>query len=91
LHGLQDDGVVYGQQNPAVIDAGVFHNDVIAVGNGEVLFYHEDAFLNTEQMLAELHGQAGGAWRQLPVDQRAPRSGQPWKMLCARTCSTASC
>jgi succinylarginine dihydrolase len=54
LHGLSDDGVVYGQQNPAVIDQGVFHNDVIAVGNGEVLFYHEDAFLETEQMLAEL-------------------------------------
>ncbi|MBV6286502.1 N-succinylarginine dihydrolase [Pseudomonas aegrilactucae] len=54
LHGLSDEGVVYAQQNPAVIDQGVFHNDVIAVGNGEVLFYHEDAFLDTETMLAEL-------------------------------------
>ncbi|MBN2976448.1 N-succinylarginine dihydrolase [Pseudomonas lactucae] len=59
LHGLKEGGVVYAQQNPAVIDAGVFHNDVIAVGNGEVLFHHEDAFLNTEQMLAELHGKLG--------------------------------
>ncbi len=54
LHGLSDDGVVYAQQNPAVIDQGVFHNDVIAVGNGEVLFYHEDAFLETDRVLAEL-------------------------------------
>ena len=54
LHGLSEEGVVYAQQNPAVIDQGVFHNDVIAVGNGEVLFYHEDAFLDTEQVLAEL-------------------------------------
>lgn len=54
LHGLSDDGVVYAQQNPTVIDQGVFHNDVIAVGNGEVLFYHEDAFLETERVLAEL-------------------------------------
>jgi succinylarginine dihydrolase len=54
LHGLSENAVVYGQQNPAVIDQGVFHNDVIAVGNGEVLFYHEDAFLHTERMLAEL-------------------------------------
>ncbi|MFW3897322.1 N-succinylarginine dihydrolase [Pseudomonas bharatica] len=54
LHGLSDDGVVYAQQNPAVIDQGVFHNDVIAVGNGEVLFYHEDAFLETERVLTEL-------------------------------------
>jgi succinylarginine dihydrolase len=34
------------QQNPAVVDAGVFHNDVIAVGNREVLLYHEHAFLH---------------------------------------------
>ncbi|RRV07503.1 N-succinylarginine dihydrolase [Pseudomonas sp. v388] len=54
LHGLSEQGVVYAQQNPAVIDQGVFHNDVIAVGNGEVLFYHEDAFLDAERVLAEL-------------------------------------
>lgn len=54
LHGLSDDGVVYAQQNPWVIDQGVFHNDVIAVGNGEVLFYHQDAFLDTDKVLAEL-------------------------------------
>lgn len=42
-----------------MIDAGVFHNDVIAVGNGEVLFYHEDAFFNTDQMLGELQGKLG--------------------------------
>ena len=54
LHGLSDDGVVYAQQNPAVIDQGVFHNDVIAVGNGEVLFHHQDAFLDSDKVLAEL-------------------------------------
>ncbi len=54
LHGLSEEGVVYAQQNPAVIDQGVFHNDVIAVGNGEVLFYHQDAFLETDKVLAEL-------------------------------------
>ncbi|WP_248806952.1 N-succinylarginine dihydrolase [Pseudomonas sp. MWU13-2100] len=73
LHGLSDDGVVYAQQNPAVIDQGVFHNDVIAVGNGEVLFYHEDAFQGTEQMLAELQGKLakrGGNFQAICV----PRS-----------------
>ncbi|MEK1904375.1 MAG: N-succinylarginine dihydrolase [Pseudomonas sp.] len=54
LHGLSEAGVVYAQQNPSVIDQGVFHNDVISVGNGEVLFYHQDAFLDTDTMLAEL-------------------------------------
>ncbi|EPN56109.1 succinylarginine dihydrolase, partial [Pseudomonas syringae pv. actinidiae ICMP 18807] len=65
LHGLSDEGVVYGQQNPAVIDQGVFHNDVIAVGNGEVLFYHEDAFLHTEQMLGELRDKLSRVGGQL--------------------------
>ncbi|MEW6996474.1 N-succinylarginine dihydrolase [Colwelliaceae bacterium BS250] len=55
LHGLHDDSVVYVQQNPDVIDQGVFHNDVISVGNQNVLFYHEQAFLNTDKFLSELH------------------------------------
>ena len=59
LHGLSDDGVVYIQQNPDVIDQGVFHNDVISVGNQNVLFYHEQAFLNTESALAEIQRKFG--------------------------------
>ena len=35
---------VFAQQNADAIDAGVFHNDVIAVGNGNVLLCHELAF-----------------------------------------------
>ncbi len=54
LHGLAEKNVVYAQQRPETIDAGVFHNDVIAVGNGNVLFYHEEAFVDTEQVLAQL-------------------------------------
>ncbi len=59
LHGLKPDHVVVTQQNPAAIDAGVFHNDVIAVGNENLLFYHESAFLNEEPLLAELQGKLG--------------------------------
>lgn len=54
LHGLSDDNVVYIQQNPDVIDQGVFHNDVISVGNQNVLFYHEQAFVDTEKKLDEI-------------------------------------
>lgn len=54
LHKLTPENTVYVQQNPDVIDQGVFHNDVISVGNQNVLFYHEQAFLNTEQSLQEL-------------------------------------
>ncbi|MDP5145545.1 N-succinylarginine dihydrolase [Shewanella sp. ULN5] len=54
LHQLEDESCVFMQQNPDVIDQGVFHNDVIAVGNQNVLFYHEQAFLDTESKFAEI-------------------------------------
>ena len=55
-HGLGADQVVFAQQHPEAIDAGVFHNDVIAVGNGPVLLYHEMAFLDEQGTLDELRG-----------------------------------
>lgn len=54
LHGLDPDRTIFVQQNPAMIDAGVFHNDVISVGNQNVLFYHEDAFVGGDGVLAEI-------------------------------------
>ncbi|MAM57085.1 MAG: N-succinylarginine dihydrolase [Salinicola sp.] len=53
-HGLGDARAVFAQQHPDAIDAGVFHNDVIAVGNGPVLLYHEMAFLDEEKTLEAL-------------------------------------
>lgn len=61
LHGLKDSHVVFAQQNPDAIDAGVFHNDVIAVGNGNTLFYHELAFLEEEIVLANIRSRLTGA------------------------------
>lgn len=49
-HGLSPGGSLLAQQNPEVIDRGVFHNDVIAVGNLNVLFYHRQAFVNESQI-----------------------------------------
>ncbi|MBN7770701.1 N-succinylarginine dihydrolase [Marinobacter daepoensis] len=60
LHGLTDRHAVFAQQNPAAIDAGVFHNDVIAVGNGNCLFYHEQAFLHESQVLTDLRERLTG-------------------------------
>lgn len=54
LHGLEAKRTVCVQQNPDVIDQGVFHNDVIAVGNGNVLFYHEQAFADEEASLSQI-------------------------------------
>lgn len=60
LHGLKENCVVFAQQNPKAIDAGVFHNDVIAVGNGNVLFYHEMAFLDESRLLADIDARLQG-------------------------------
>lgn len=61
LHGLSENGAVMMQQNPDVIDQGVFHNDVIAVGNQNVLFFHEQAFVDTQSKLDEIRRKFGSA------------------------------
>jgi succinylarginine dihydrolase len=61
LHGLSENGAVMMQQNPDVIDQGVFHNDVIAVGNQNVLFFHEQAFVDTQSKLDEIRRKFGPA------------------------------
>ena len=43
-HKLDPARCVFIEQNPAAIAAGAFHNDVVSVANGRVLFTHEEAF-----------------------------------------------
>lgn len=54
LHGLDPEYCLFVQQNPDVVDEGVFHNDVISVGNENVLFYHEKAYCENSWVLASL-------------------------------------
>lgn len=54
LHRLEPQRTVFAQQNPIVIDAGVFHNDVIAVGNCSVFLYHQDAFVDTAGVIDQI-------------------------------------
>lgn len=61
LHGLAPARTVIALQNPAVIDTGVFHNDVIAVGNRDVLFFHEHAFHDKAALLADVQRGLGDA------------------------------
>ncbi|MBS0634339.1 MAG: N-succinylarginine dihydrolase [Verrucomicrobia bacterium] len=51
-HGISK--VVFAEQNPKVIDQGVFHNDVIAVGHEDLFFFHEDAYVHTQEVLSKL-------------------------------------
>jgi succinylarginine dihydrolase len=43
-HGTKVDKTLFVRQNPAAINMGAFHNDVVAVSNKNVFFYHQRAF-----------------------------------------------
>lgn len=70
LHRLPESRVVLAQQHPYAIDAGVFHNDVIAVGNRKLLLLHQHAFLNQPEVLQQLRQQLGeGVLQVAQVDE----------------------
>lgn len=54
-HGLDPARCVFIEQNPAAIEAGVFHNDVVAVANQTVLFTHEQAFADRKDAYEAMH------------------------------------
>ena len=54
LHGLAPEGALFVRQADAAIDAGAFHNDVVSVGNEDVLLFHEDAFAEEGRVIDEL-------------------------------------
>ncbi|MDX2345493.1 MAG: N-succinylarginine dihydrolase, partial [Legionella sp.] len=57
-HLLHPKQALFVAQNPIAIDAGVFHNDVIALANESVFLVHQDAFLNQNNFLKQLQKQA---------------------------------
>lgn len=66
-HGLDPAAVVFTQQRPDTIDAGVFHNDVIAVGEGTFLFCHERAFVDQPTVLEALAAAVGPKFTSVVV------------------------
>jgi succinylarginine dihydrolase len=54
LHQLKNESTVYGQQDPRCVDTGAFHNDVVSVGNQNVFFYHEHAFIDSSRLIKSL-------------------------------------
>ncbi len=50
-HKIPPRRTLFVQQSPEAIDAGVFHNDVISVGDHNVFLYHEAAFVHTRQVI----------------------------------------
>lgn len=54
LHRIKRGKELFIQQNPSAIDAGAFHNDVLAVANCNVLFYHKAAYPDWEETEAKI-------------------------------------
>lgn len=53
-HGLDPARTLFVQQSDEAIAAGAFHNDVVAVANGRVLFTHEHAFADKARFYDDL-------------------------------------
>jgi succinylarginine dihydrolase len=60
LHGLDPGRTLFAQQSDDAIAAGAFHNDVVAVANGPVLFAHERAFADRDRLVDECTTQLPG-------------------------------
>lgn len=53
-HQLDPAHTLFAQQSPEAIDAGAFHNDVVAVANGPLLFAHARAFADPQALRADI-------------------------------------
>jgi succinylarginine dihydrolase len=69
-HGIAPERCLFAQQHPAAIDQGVFHNDVICVGNGNLLLVHELAFLDQDRVLDDLARMVGPSLHVAVVPER---------------------
>ncbi|MBJ6761336.1 N-succinylarginine dihydrolase [Myxococcaceae bacterium JPH2] len=65
LHQLDMRQVLFPQQHPDGIDAGAFHTDVLAVGNGAFLMLHELAFVDHPGLLQMLREKLGSDFRAI--------------------------
>ena len=60
LHQLDPVRTIFAAQSEEAIAAGAFHNDVVAVANGPVLFAHEKAFADRDRLVDELSAKLPG-------------------------------
>lgn len=57
LAGLDPARTLYALQNQAAVEAGAFHNDVVAVANANVLLAHPEAFADPARLYGALRDQ----------------------------------
>ncbi len=62
LHDIPPDHAFFLKQHPEAIDAGAFHNDVVAASHGDLLLHHELAFYDAEEKLEQLAARFESIW-----------------------------
>ncbi|PQO41187.1 N-succinylarginine dihydrolase [Blastopirellula marina] len=68
-HLLNPARCVFAKQSPQAIDAGVFHNDVIAVGNQSVHLVHAGAFVDQPRVLDQLQSAYGPGLQTIEIEE----------------------
>ena len=66
---MQIKNAVFAQQSAESIDAGVFHHDVIGVGNKDLYFYHEKALAEEAETITKLQDSFNGKLNFLCVKE----------------------
>ncbi|MFT3726374.1 MAG: N-succinylarginine dihydrolase [Terricaulis sp.] len=70
-HRLNDARTIFARQSADAINAGAFHNDVVAVAHGLVLFHHEHAFADKEALKAAIRASGKGLFEPVFVEVAA--------------------
>jgi len=70
-HRLNPGRTIFAQQSPQAIEAGAFHNDVVAVAHDNVLFHHEHAFADRDALYAEIRVKAKALFEPVFVEVKA--------------------
>lgn len=70
LHGLDTARTFFIRQHPEAIDAGIFHNDVIATSHENMLLYHERGYGDNDASVEALERAAGGALCIIRVSEK---------------------
>lgn len=74
-HGLPSQNTFFLKQHPDAIDAGAFHNDVIAISHQGLLIHHERAFLDDvatlERIECRFHELTGTQLSRIEVPERS--------------------
>ncbi|TWT52828.1 N-succinylarginine dihydrolase [Rubripirellula amarantea] len=71
-HGLYAEDTFYLQQHPAAIDAGAFHNDVVAMSHHDCWIHHESAYVertNYDAIESRFRSTTGTKIRRISVSQ----------------------